>query len=233
MSSENTSEWCSDPLDLFRLASAAHNGFMPPWTDAICLFGHTPNNEDSVLIAARKVIDRYEHSTSLKSFDVYISGGGPYRPAGSVDIAYSGFDQWQKALAALAHIDRERILPTKQPTLSHTHTESEAFVSLAREKMWTTMIIVAWGPQILRAFTNVVSFVERTYPGLSVYPVASAIESYGKKVLLNQGEVIGTILDRAFQEEWDRINRWHAKGDLISAGEVLDYVRRRDAAGTF
>ncbi len=225
--------WCPDPLDLFRLAAIVHNDRLPETRpDAVYLFGHTSDNEGSVLEALLPLLHRY--SKSGDEFPVYLCGGGPYNPVAefhNAPVAYSGFESWYGWLIEKAYLDDADIHAILRPSVSHTGTEAESIVRSASQLSWKSLVVVAAHMHILRAFTNTVTFATRLYPELQVYAMAGMPpRSWMQEVLSSQGTVHGSILDTGIAAEWERLNRWHAKGDLIAAKEVLGYIAKRDAS---
>lgn len=229
--------WCSDPLDLFRLATIVQNDRLPKdRPDAIYLFGHTPDTEEGILLAGRRL---YQFFSDKESLPVYILGGPPYRPPGAAPdspIAYSGFVKWRDWLVESASIPGECIRAIQRPPLAHTGTEAEALIKLALEHQWKRLIVVGAHMHMLRAFTNTVTFAVRSHPKIDVYACAGRPPAHWQeRVLSSQGDVHGSILQVGFQAEWERLNRWHNKidpetglRDLLSAREILDYISRRE-----
>lgn len=198
--------------------------------DAIYLFGNTTDNELGILKAAQRLLDIY--STGSRNIPFFLCGGSSYRqPSGDAKtpVAYSGFQTWCDWLIENAYLDEEDIHAVLRAELAHTGTEAENLITIAVQQGWSTLVVVAAHMHMLRAFTNTLTFATRLAPTLRVYAASSIPpERWTQEVLSSQGVVHGSILGTGFAAEWERLNKWHAKGDLISAREVLAYIEWRD-----
>lgn len=228
--------WCENPLDLFRLATVVQNDSDTnhgDFADAAYLFGHTRDMEKSILGAAAELYEHFKVGLLYicELAPGYVYNGSPENPF------YADFDGWSKTLSEMG-VAKSKIFPITsplaippetKPPISHTGTEAEAFVDLAKNLGFTKVYVVAHPVHILRAFTNTVTFVTRKYPSLRVFAKTGySCQAWNSECLLNQGVVRGSLIDKAFEAEFERLNKWYAKGDLISCEEVLDYIRQRD-----
>lgn len=158
--------WCDDQRDLFRLATLVMSDPIPSnKADTAYLFGHTPDNEVSILEAGLAL---YQNGTTPT---LGVVGGGPYTPPNSpsdAKVAYSGCKVWSDWLVEHG-VSRDDIYVIPRPPLANTGTEAYRLIHLAKACEWKTMCVVACPLHMLRAFTNTVACALRNYPELLIY----------------------------------------------------------------
>lgn len=93
----------------------------------------------------------------------------------------------------------------------------------------THQIVVAHPTHILRAFVNTVTEAVRCDSAVKVYAIPGFTEPWQKTTLYSQHGEHKRRID-CLEGELERLNMWYAKGDLVSATEVLEYVANRDVA---
>jgi hypothetical protein len=218
--------WCEDPADLFRLATLVMSDLNPfAVVDAAYLYGHTPDNELSILEAG---LELYQSGATK---NLVLCGGGPYLPpnaSSDAKVSYSGCGAWRKWLESHG-VKSEDIYSIPRPPLSHTGTEAYRFVRLAKICEWKVITVVAW--HTLRAFTCTVACALRNYPELLIYARPGTPTPWDEEVLSSQGAVFGTRFDAGINGEWERLNKtWGNVYDVIGAHEVVEYVKHRDTS---
>src|SRR3989344_1693466 len=133
--------WCKNTVDLFRLATIVQVDSEPPRgkADATYLFGHTPDNETSILDVGVEL-----YRTHRAGLLCSLGRKDPYYPPNSpgAACAYSGAKVWKKYLLAYGVRAKDmRFIPISEPVI-HTGTEAERFIRLAKRKKWKTVYVV-------------------------------------------------------------------------------------------
>ena len=216
--------WAS-PVDLFTLASVVQQDPLPARPlSAAYLFGNTPDLEHSTL---QKAAELHRESTAER---LCICGGGPIVGVNDKHkrIAYRGEAAWKKELIAQG-VPETAIVSVPRPDLTpHTGTEAQRFIELAQKNKWQSVCIVSHPIHLLRAFASTATVIVKNNLEIKLYAVPGTPEPWQEPALYSQaGETRPRI--ELLQGELERLNRWFAKGDLISAEETLAYLARRDA----
>jgi len=214
-----------DPSEVLRLTTLVLADFNPTGrADAAYLFGHTPDNEVSILNKGAELW------SSEQTDQIVLCGGGSYLAPNRPDAkcAYSGAPAWRGWLVKNGVLGSD-IAELPRPDLSHTGTEAVAFAKYAKKQNWTTVYIVAWPAHMLRAFANMVAAVNRFYPELLVYCKAGTPLAWGESAVSSQGTVGGARFTTVMDSEWERLNVIYGNEfDLAGANEIHDYVLRRE-----
>lgn len=216
------------PIEAFQLATFVANDTEPQGgvCSAVFLHGHAPDNELSVLNMGYEL---YVAEKALKIVINAVNEGGPYQPPGYPDrpIAYSGGNHWSKWLVQ-GGVPLDDILRISQPSVSHTVTEAEEFVSLALQNKWKDVYVVAAPFHLPRAFISEVSQLTRQYPELRVWCKSGTPLPWSEGGATSQGHIGGTRFDDFMKIEWDRITKiYNNKHDLLPPAAVFEYIRRR------
>lgn len=183
--------------------------------DAVCLFGQAPDNEQSVLQRAAELYHRGRASRVLFSTGGESVTGEPWRP------------NYLKQLIHLGVPEGAIVPVTIADKLAHTHTEALDFVNYAKQLGMKTVWATAQPLHQFRAMLNFISIVLKDMPELKAYSMPGAPLPWTQSVVHSQNIERGIRYDLV-ASEWDRIERYHAKGDLVSAKEMLDYLIKRD-----
>lgn len=141
---------------------------------------------------------------------------------------YPGFCEWLREICSRGVSDKKvekTFLPYNQDL--NTLSESVVLVRYAKVFHWDTVIAVAPLFHQLRAFLTLISVSLREYPELRVYSRPGAIKDWNQEVRHSQGVVAGPCWELLLGE-WERIERYHQQGYLVSPDEALDYLSRRD-----
>ncbi|MCC9165732.1 YdcF family protein [Pontibacter harenae] len=190
---------------------------LPSSADGVFLFGQTADNQEAVFEMAKELVEQ-------KLTDkVMFLGTKPMS-------GYPGFENWKRALkgAGLKETAITAIPPVPSDTdLLHTRIEAESVVSFAKAEGYRKLIVVASPFQQTRAFMAAVTATQKLYPQLQLYSLAGKAMSWSEEVKHSQGKVQGTRAG-LIAGEMERIKKYHAKGDLASVAEVLEYLNKRD-----
>jgi len=183
--------------------------------DAIIMYGQTKDNEDSIFLGVKRLYEK-----NLAERVVFGQGG-------KLVTRQDYLPDYQTKLIQLG-IPSEAIIPLQiTEALAHTHTEALAHIAHAKMRQWKNVYVVASPFHQLRAFVNTVSIVLRQYPELKVFSVLGTHLPWMDKAIHSQNVESGKRFE-LIQNEWKRIEAYHAKGDLVSARQVLDYLNQRD-----
>ncbi|GEO06025.1 hypothetical protein AAE02nite_36890 [Adhaeribacter aerolatus] len=202
---------------MFELVIRALCDTCPHTVDAAYLFAQTPDNQASVLFKGRQLLENKITPRLLFAQTGERSG-------------YLGFEVWQQQLLTwnIAKTSIEGV-PVGYDVILHTLSEAEAMVQKARQQGYSTMVVIAPPFHQPRAFMTAITAALRLYPELRLYSLpgealpwlGEAVHSQGNKKALRKDLIQG---------EADRITTYHAKGDLASVAEVIDYLNKRDSA---
>ncbi|MGI8738625.1 MAG: YdcF family protein [Gammaproteobacteria bacterium] len=202
----------------FELVTKVFCDIEPPQpTHAAYLFAQTIDNQCSVLERGAELLK--EGATEL----LLIGGSGPRS-------GYPGFDSWRAELLRL-DVPADRMVGVGAATLDSLNTLTEALgaVRYCKGAALPTLTIVAAPFHQLRAFMTAVTALYSEYPELLAFSAVGKAQPWYEPVAHSQGALIG-CREEFIQTELERIEKYHAKGDLVSIKNVLDYLRVRDHA---
>jgi len=214
-------KWATEE-ELFKLATVVQHDTVPARLEAAYLFGNTPDLEESILARAAEIA--LNDAVDLLCLCGLGQGVGPddLRHA----IAYRGGEAWKHGLEKRG-VETDRIIEIPQPDPTpHTGTEAMRFVEWCDEEGVVDAGIVVHPAHALRAFTSVVSAIVKTRSKVRAYVIVADDRAWSKEALYSQHGERKMRMDM-IEGELDRLNRWHAKGDLVSAGEVIEYLTWR------
>lgn len=228
--------WCENPADLFRLATFVQTDpGHEKEADAAYLFGHARVCETPILDAGADL--HRECKVRLvaicKLAPGYPHNGTPDNPT------YRDAPAWENELVDRG-VNRKdiRMIESPRPAageekfpVSHTGTEAERLVTLAKVSGWEAVFVVAHPMHMLRAFTQTVGFVLKEYPTLRVYAKTAAPKSWHAVALLNQGLTSGSPFMDGIDAEWKRLNAVYGnKYDPVPAAQVIEYINWRESS---
>lgn len=128
-------------------------------------------------------------------------------------------------------VAEEKLVCTDIPNnTAHTHTEAIAVTNLAKMMGWKKMYVVSSPTHLPRAFAEMVTAVLNSYPALKVYAQVARIDSWLGGMVSYQGLLDSRRCD-LFEPEAERLEKYFAKGDLVTARDVLEYLNARDSSG--
>lgn len=227
--------WCDNLVDLFRLATLVQTDVVPrKMANAAYLFGHTKQCERPILETGAML---FKSDMAENLYVCMLAAGYPHN--GPKDNpTYRDFYAWQRELMALG-VPLLCIYPIGSPRptspeekfpVSHTGTEAERLVLLARDRGWQSIFVVSHPMHLLRAFTQTVGFVLKEYPTLRVYARTAPPQSWHAHATLNQGVTSGMPFIEGIDQEWKRLNAVYGnKYDPIPAAQVIKYINWREA----
>ena len=184
--------------------------------DVIYLYGQTEDNQSSTL--ARAV--RLSKEARRPKVGIPLLGN---------EAGFPGFEDWKRSLLS-GGVAAERIVgvPLAEDLPPSTYSEALGLVRLARENGWERVCVVAPPLHIVSAFISTVSAVQRENYDLAAYSAPTNDVNWQRRVVHSQGVTTGTRKE-LLRGEFERLHRYHAKGDLVTAEEVLAYLDQRDA----
>lgn len=189
----------------------------PRWgrADAAYLFAETRDNDGSVLAAGE-----------------FLWRLGRVRRVCIVNqkawVAFPGFDSWKKKLLRTG-VPRTRIagIPLAQDFPPSTDAEATGLIRFAEARGWQTIYIVAQPLHQLRAFVSCVSAAKREKSNVFIFNFTGFPQRWEDRIVHSQGIQRGTR-SNLIHKELKKISRYFKKGDLVSPGNVLKYMNKRD-----
>lgn len=147
---------------------------------------------------------------------------------GETDHGDSGF-AFRKNLLRQLMVAETAISPLVIPLNINvnTLTEAQAIVRHVKTMSGKTLLVSAPPFHQRRAFVTTVSVALREYPELCIYNAVGTPLNWQERVRHSQGTLSATRKELTVSE-YDRLLRYHAKGDLCSCKEVLQYLDARD-----
>jgi uncharacterized SAM-binding protein YcdF (DUF218 family) len=187
--------------------------------DAVYLYAQSSDNEDSVIFPARKLLgDGLARRILLMNNDA--------------NPGYPGYQFWKGKLVELG-IEENRILGVDLATDDHnTLTEAEAVVRFAKQNNYKSMIVLAAPFHQIRAFMTTVRVVLAEYPELKLYSIPGDALSWDEKATHSQG-ALSAKRSELIEAEFERIQKYLRKGDLISFDRVMGYFEKRDQSDKY
>lgn len=113
------------------------------------------------------------------------------------------------------------------PLENNTKTETQGLLKLAEEKGWKRVVAVANPHQVLRAMLGMVKIINDRGLDIDVYTAAPTNTNWEKRVRGSQGKEWKTR-SAHIDDEYIRIPRYQASGDLASVEELFRYLEIRD-----
>lgn len=183
--------------------------------DAVIMYGETQDNESSIFLGVKRL---YEKSLVEKV---------TFGQGGKLITGQDYLPGYQEKLTQHG-IPPEAIIPIQiTEALACTHAEALAHIAYAKAQQWKNVCAVATPFHQFRAFVNTISIVLKNYPELKVFSVPGEHLPWTEVALHSQFIERGKRF-QLVEKEWGRIEAYHAKGDLVSARQVLDYLNQRD-----
>ena len=214
------SVWAS-PDDLLKLSTFVQQDILPRPLEVAYLFGNTPELEHSILERARALVE--DGQADLLA----VTAGREIRTDPDGHIIYRGGQAWKRDLIE-AGIDERKIVVVPAPDpQTHTGSEAKRFIGMIQDSGLSAVSVVAHPTHVLRAFVSTVTEVVRRQLDIKVYAIPGLAEDWQSTTLYSQHGERRKRID-CLEGELQRLNRWHAKGDLISAAEVLNYLETRE-----
>jgi len=149
---------------------------------------------------------------------------------------YMGFEYTKDLLVSKHNVAIETIVRVpfpKELTLIHTRNESDALVTYMKTAGIQSFAVCAAPFHLPRAFLSMLGAAKEasTLSHAYIYPMCGA--GYPKwfetPVIHSQGMQLDHLANTV-PNEFDRIDRYIAKGDLLTISESLSYLQERDAS---
>ncbi|MBI2596430.1 hypothetical protein HYW46_06915 [Candidatus Daviesbacteria bacterium] len=123
----------------------------------------------------------------------------------------------------LLGVPDNRIVLTNMPAL-HTRQENDAFLDLAKSRLWESGIIVAHPHQLLRSILGMVQSMDQQRYWIKVYTAAPLFTNWREPVNGNQGQELKPRMMH-IENEIERILKYQNLGLLASFEQFLDYAK--------
>jgi len=183
--------------------------------NAVFFYGQTADNERSVIEQCAFLFDQGLVNNVAFSTGGSLTTGQPWAP------------DYQAKLTDLG-VFKQNIIPVRiTAPKAHTHTEAIAFVDYAKEQGWESVYVTGSPVHQLRVFVNTVSIVLQKGVKLKVLSAPGTPLPWTQTAIHSQNVERGKRFELVLNE-FNRIEAYHAKGDLVSARQVLDYLNSRD-----
>lgn len=184
--------------------------------DAAFLFGQTIDNQESVFLAAKRLLK----NQFIKK--VLIVRSDP-------KSGYPGHSIWEKELLKMG-IPKDLIIGVDLiSTISlNTLIEATGMIKHAKNNHYKKIYVIASPFHQLRAFMTSVTVALKYYPNLRIYSYQGNSLSWSDTVTHSQGTTIGPR-SRLIRGELDRIITYQQKGDLASDNSIIEYLEKRDS----
>ncbi len=230
-----TRTWCSSAANLGKLIAVVYNDSLPKRADAAYLFGEEPQNEDPVLTCGEKMLS--ENSVEQLFF--------PGSNGTSLNGNHYKWKRWDDRLIRFVRSrnDRDSVIHSipivsEGITFWHTHIEAGKLIEYAADQEIKTLFVTAVTTHQIRAFVETVWAVLTGCGGLlpkqdiRVWsnPPPRLSRSWHAPTVIAQTQAGGPkpMID-TIADELERIERYWAKGDLVTCEEVLEYLAWRDS----
>ena len=109
----------------------------------------------------------------------------------------------------------------------HTNEENDAFIELAKERMWKRAVMISQPHQVLREFLGAIqSSKTYNYP-MKLYAACPVVTLWFKDVFANISITESMERFRFSFKECERIFQYQQKGDLCTFEEFFEYMQNR------
>ena len=190
--------------------------------DAGYLLGHTVDNDNEPLLELSNAwLERNVRRVLLEDIGAHNL---------SVGSSVAGFENWRNRLLAMGV--REDAIIAVPPALDLlppcTDSEVIGLVRLAKERGWKTVHLFAPALHRFRAFVSTVSAIKRVGYDLQVWgqPITS-VQNWQEVVVYSQSAPKAARKSQVV-DELAKVEQYCAKGDHVTAKEVLEYLDWRD-----
>ena len=185
--------------------------------DGAVLYSQTKDNQNSVILAAKNILDNKLAEKIMFIKSEPISG-------------YPGFSAWKSELNKLGIQSNDIVgVQLMDNNSLNTLTESRAIIRYALQKKIRSLYVVSSPFHQLRAFMTLVTVALHDYPDLLIFSYTGISLPWSAKVAHSQGTLLGTRKD-IIKAEFERIEKYKQKGDLSSETEIIEYLNKRDRA---
>jgi len=141
---------------------------------------------------------------------------------GQGETGYPGHKIWSSALQRLG-VPADKIMPTVGHGYN-TKTEMDDCLDIAKKFHWKKIIGITLQTHALRAMLGTVKSLESRKVQLKVFPYWPTTFDHTQQVFGSQGK--GPLPRSSWiEEEYNRIPRYMAQGDLCTLEELLTYLK--------
>src|SRR3989344_119692 len=210
--------FCSSVEAMFEAGNRVGYEVPLPKADLIYVFGQTVN---------------HQHSSLDRAAQLFHQGIAPHIgiPDLEPSAGYAGVNTWRRILLNqdVPEWSITGVIEAVNDFPPSTDAEATGLVRLAKERGWITTVIIS--PQIhqFRGFISTVSAAISEDISLKIYNCVGTPMHWCDSTVHSQG-MAGQMKDLLMIQEWEKMVRYHAKGDLITVEQSLDYLNHRDAS---
>jgi len=209
----------TDLLELDMLNHRILRDVPPPRIiDAICFFGQTQENDQ---IALKSIIKRWE-----KYNCPILIGACDRIEKGSLIVR--GSDDWVIDLKS-AGVKPKWIWVYNMSSKFPPSTDAEAYgmVEVIEENSWNEIVITVPPLHARRAFVSLVSACQKSgLRNVKIWSVPSEAPPWDEDVF-HSGSMPSAPREKQIAGEFGKVFTYCAKGDHLTAKEVLEYLRNR------
>jgi len=185
--------------------------------EAACIFAHSRDNEDTVLVKARFL---------------YKSGLALTIAICCVDEPQYFVKRWLNQISQLGAPSKNVLLIEKTSDLPlSTDTETDFLTSFVAQNGWRNVYLVSTPFHQLRAFISVVSALSRIEKSfnkdIKFYNIVGSFDTRDKKVIHSQSQNAPRERRELFADELDKINKYFKKGILLRSEKIVEYLNTR------
>ncbi len=186
-----------------------------------------PKKADALLVHAEpqdayldeKLLSVAVDAYKRKQIKTVVINGLPSDICHKKNIAYSGFVTYKNFLLKSGVLEEDIICT---PHAFHTAHESQAFLSIAKEREWKNLIVCGHPYHQLRCFLQIIADMnyEQFYPNVYNLTHSGIPQNYCLlKTVFGGGKIDGTLSDHT-NAEYERIVRYAQKPILQANGKM-------------
>jgi len=166
-----------------------------------------------------ELVSRLYHDGFVRH-SVLINGSksGTLEPGGTVH-SYPGVIAYRRRLEEL------NVHTVVASPAFNTLEENFSFLKAAKTRGWRSAIIIAQPHQLLRIFLGALKIMEKENYLMVLYAVCPSQVDWLKEVYGSQGQKFIPRYGHV-TEEYKRIEKYQAKGDLATTDELLQYLNK-------
>lgn len=187
-------------------------------TDTIFFHARAWEDDDGLFPLATELCQ------TRKAKRVTINGGQGGRPGSTV--GGQNWPGWREYLSRLWELGVKHVYGTD--VANNTKEENEMFLKVAVRHEWRSAIILGQPHHILREFLGMIASMRDHKYWMRIYAVAPETTNWAKPVYGSPGISLSPRFEHITQE-FERIPRYQAKGDLAKYYELYPYLRVRSS----
>ncbi len=139
----------------------------------------------------------------------------------------ASFETWRRKLCSRGVRKGDIIAINSLEINNDTLNEAQSLVRFAKDRGLGSIYITAAPFHQLRAFMTTISVAKKEFPKLRVYNAVGSRLNWSEYGIHSGGMLKGRRYE-FLESEWERIRRYHKKGDLVSLAEAVAYLKKRD-----